>query len=55
MFKFIAELIEELNTIMKDNEAKWQDPEQESDVRFDIGFHLGMLHAIQKINDYNGR
>jgi hypothetical protein len=55
MFKLIAELIEDLNKIMKDNEAKWKDSKQESDVRYDIGFHTGMLYAIEKMNAYNGR
>ena len=55
MFKFIAELIDELNKIMENDQARWKDPEQESDARYDIGFHQGMLHAITKVNDYNGR
>lgn len=55
MLKLIADLVEDLTNIMKENEAKWSDPEQESDARFDIGFHAGMLHAIKKVNDYNGR
>jgi hypothetical protein len=55
MYKFIAELIEDLNKIMKENETKWSDPEQESDVKYDIGFHAGMLYTIKKVNDYNGR
>jgi hypothetical protein len=55
MFKLIDELIGDLNKIMKDNESKWNDPLIESDTRYDIGFHKGMLYAIQKMNDYNGR